>query len=364
MGTLVTDAHGLVGINASFFDIDYNGALVGLAIQNGKLVGNPSSTEAPVTPYGPLIDSATNKVILNGDYSWSGTVENVKTGQSLALIEVDKETVVPSACQTLTDQTQCTVPGDLVHFDSSWGAETPAGYGVEVVLDKHGDVVSVNDTRGTALKPGQTSIQATGSDAASLLSLVQDGGRLKTALKLYNNGQPVHLTPGTQAATASWIQINDGVNEYPYTNGVDTPTSRNPLTGMATTRNGDIILFTVEGRATFSVGMTYPEESAALLDLGAWNAVNLDGGGSTQLFTEGQYATTSSDGYITSSSGTPQFNGTERADGDAIVWVPFPALARGGEDCRIHTRRRRRPFSCAWERTPARRPPSRQPCIS
>src|SRR6202012_516796 len=103
-------------------------------------------------------------------------------------------------------------------------------------------------------------IQATGSDAAALLSLVKGGSRLKTTLQLLNNGTPVRLTPSTQAATSSWVQVNDGVNEFPYANGVDTPTSRNPLTAVATTRNGDIMLFTVEGRATFSVGMSYQEE--------------------------------------------------------------------------------------------------------
>jgi hypothetical protein len=41
----------------------------------------------------------------------------------------------------------------------------------------------------------------------------------------------------------------------------------------------------------------------------------------TQLVADGQYVTTSSDGYVTTASGTVS-NGTERADGDAIVWVP------------------------------------------
>jgi hypothetical protein len=328
VGQLVTQANGLVGINASFFDINDNyGVTDGLAIDNGQLVGNPDGEDhASGVPnnrtYGPVINSQTNNLVLNGNYTWSGTVENLTTGQSLNLTEIDKKTFVPSACASMTDQTQCTLPGDLVHFDPAWGAETPAGNGVEVVLDSHSGVVSVNTTRGTALQPGQTSIQATGSYAAQLLNLVQDGSRLKTTLKLFNNGTPVPLTPNTQATTASWVQVNNGVNEFPYPNGADTPTTRNPLTGLATTRNGDIILFTVEGRATFSVGMSYPEESAALLDLGAWNALNLDGGGSTQLFTGGQYVTTSSDGYVTSPSSGTVTNGAERADGDAIVWVP------------------------------------------
>lgn len=328
VGNLVAKAGGLVGINASFFQVVASAGLnpgnspSDLSIDNGQLIGNPDSPDGGSLTAGPVINSATNKVILNGSYTWSGTVENLSTGQSLPLTEINKTTTVPSACASLTDQTQCTVPGDLVRFTPVWGPETPTGNGVEVVLGKNGHVVSVATTRGTALKPGQTSLQATGSTAAALLSLVKGGGRLKTTLKLLDNGKPVHLTPSTQAATASWIQINDGVNDYPYPNGSDTPTSRNPLTSIATTKNGDIILFTVEGRSTFSVGMSYPEESAALLDLGAYNAVNLDGGGSTQLAADGQYATLSSDGYYTSSSGATESNGTERAVEDAIVWVP------------------------------------------
>lgn len=327
VGQLVTQAHGLVGINASFFDINDNyGVADGLSIDDGKLVGNPNGEDhASGVPNGrttgPIINSKTNKLVLNGDYTWSGTVQNLDTGKSLHLTEIDKKTFLPAACASMTDQTQCTVPGDLVLFDPVWGAQTPTGNGIEVVLNKHGDVVSTNTTRGTALQPGQTSIQATGSYAASLLDLVSHPGHLKTTRRLFNNGTPVHLTPNTQATTASWVQVDNGVNKFPYPNGVDTPTSRNPLTAIATTRKGDIILFTVEGRATFSVGMTYQELSAALINLGARNAVNLDGGGSTQLFTGGQYVTTSSDGYVNSPTGTV-VNGTTRADGDALVWVP------------------------------------------
>lgn len=328
VGQLVTQAHGLAGVNASFFDINDNyGVTDGLDIIDGRLVGNPDGEDggtgvANGKTSAAIVNSATGRLLLNGTYSWSGTVANEATGQSLDLTEIDKKPHVPSACATLTDQTQCTVPGDLVRFDPVWGAQTPSGDGAEAVLDARGDVVSVHDTRGVALKPGQTSVQATGSDAAALLNLVQGGGRLKVTTQLLDNGSPVRLAPALSAVTSSWIQVNDGVNEYPYPGGTDAPASRNPLTAVATTRNGDIILFTVEGRATFSVGMSYPEESAALIDLGAYNAVNLDGGGSTQLFAQGNYATTSSDGYVTGSSGGTTWNGTSRADGDALVWVP------------------------------------------
>jgi hypothetical protein len=328
VGQLVTKANGLVGINASFFDINDNyGVADGLAIDDGTIVGNPNGEDHASGVHngktsGPIVDSASNNLVLNGDFTWSGTITNPVSGKSLTLTEVDKNTFVPSSCANLVDQTACTVAGDLVKFDPVWGATTPVGHGVEVVLDKVGRVLSVDTTRGVALQPGQTSIQATGSYAAQLLDLVANGHNIHTDIQLYNDGKNVPLTPNTAATTASWVQVDDGVNKYPYPKGVDTPITRNPLTSVATTRDGKIILFTVEGRASFSVGMTYPEESAALLAMGAWNAVNLDGGGSTEMYAGGQYVTTSADGYVTGSTGQTTWNGKLRADGDAIVWVP------------------------------------------
>ena len=235
VGQLVTQANGLVGINASFFDINDNfGVTDGLDVDNGQLIGNPDGEDAGSgvpngEVSGPIINSQTNKLVLNGSYTWSGTAENLKTGQSLNLTEVDKKPFVPPACSSMTDQTQCTVPGDLVHFDPVWGVETPTGNGVEVVFDKRGDVVSVKASRGTALQPGQTSIQATGSYAAELLNLVNGGGHVKTTLRLFDNGTPVHLTPSTQATTASWVQLDNGANDFPYAPGTrSTSTEAGP----------------------------------------------------------------------------------------------------------------------------------------
>jgi len=306
VSNLVAKVGGLAGINASFFDIGDNfGVPDALAIDNGQLIGDPGRQGEST---GPIVNSQTNKLVLNGTYTWSGTVQNTTTLQTLPLTHIDKKTTVPSACATLADQTQCTVPGDLVHFDPIWGPETPTGPGVEVVLDAHGAVVSTATTRGAALQPGQTSIQATGSDAAALLNLIKGGGRLKTTMELFDNGEPVPLTPNTQATTGSRVLIDNGVNQNPEPNG-DTGGSRNPETSVSTTRDGKILLVTVDGRSTASVGVNFPEESAMLVALGGWNAEGLDGGGSTELVANGSVINTPSDG-------------SERPDGDALVWVP------------------------------------------
>ena len=55
------------------------------------------------------------------------------------------------------------------------------------------------------------------------------------------------------------------------------------------TAAGDILLVTVDGRQPgYSVGLSFPEEAAVMRALGAEEALNLDGGGSTTMVVGGQ----------------------------------------------------------------------------
>ncbi len=65
-------------------------------------------------------------------------------------------------------------------------------------------------------------------------------------------------------------------------------TTRHPRTAVAKLENGNILLFTVDGRADSSRGMTLEELQKTLRWLGARDILNLDGGGSTTMFIEGR----------------------------------------------------------------------------
>lgn len=76
--------------------------------------------------------------------------------------------------------------------------------------------------------------------------------------------------------------------------GVDEPlenssfyTTRHPRTAMAKKADGTIILFTVDGRAKESAGMSLKELQNTLRWLGAHDIINLDGGGSTTMYIKG-----------------------------------------------------------------------------
>jgi len=84
--------------------------------------------------------------------------------------------------------------------------------------------------------------------------------------------------------------------------------TRHPRTAVAKLKDGKFLMMTVDGRQPgVSVGMSLQELAEYLFSLGAVDAMNLDGGGSTTMFLDGKVVNKPSDA-----------NG-ERKIGDAIV---------------------------------------------
>ncbi|MGW5194199.1 phosphodiester glycosidase family protein [Kribbella sp. NPDC004138] len=306
---LVKSAGALAGVNASFFTFtanpQYPGDPVGLGLFDGKLLSEPLTdpTEANL-----VIDANSNRVV-TGHLRWTGTVRNRATGAEFPLEFLNHPAVVPTACATLPDQTACAVPGDVVRFTPEFGASTPAGAGVEVVLDRRGCVVRTATTRGTTLSPSQTSLQATGRDTVPLLQLAK--GCLRTDLAVSDeSGRKVALRSGLYGVTGRYQLTKNG--EIVVPDGTGSFFDRNPRTIAGTTRGGTIVLATIDGRQTTSVGTTMAETAAVANALGLHDAINLDGGGSTAMAL--------GDGTVVNHPSST--GGAERAVGDAVVFVP------------------------------------------
>jgi exopolysaccharide biosynthesis protein len=64
------------------------------------------------------------------------------------------------------------------------------------------------------------------------------------------------------------------------------PDRRHPRTAAGVSRDGrTLVLLVVDGRQpAWSIGATLPELAQMMIEAGAWNAVNLDGGGSSALW--------------------------------------------------------------------------------
>jgi len=86
------------------------------------------------------------------------------------------------------------------------------------------------------------------------------------------------------AVTGSAILLENGQvpTKFSYVSGgINT---KSPRTAVGSSRSGkELLLVTVDGRQNSSLGMTLTETANLMIDLGAYNALNLDGGGSTTM---------------------------------------------------------------------------------
>ena len=150
---------------------------------------------------------------------------------------------------------------------------------------------------------------ATGDGAARIVGLsVSDGvvvsrprtfdGRYHPALVIGDNGRAKIGLFGTDAVSGAreavagvggsatsalpgTLLVDDGLN-LGETARVQ-PTTRRPRTAIGVSEDGEaLFIIVVDGRQDgWSVGVTLPELADLLIDRGAWDAVNLDGGGSS-----------------------------------------------------------------------------------
>ena len=86
---------------------------------------------------------------------------------------------------------------------------------------------------------------------------------------------------------AGKILENGAYSNYGY---VVSPTGRNPRTALGISQDGKyLILAVVDGRG-YSVGATHEEMAEIMKNLGAWNAMHFDGGGSSTLVADTVYS--------------------------------------------------------------------------
>ena len=71
--------------------------------------------------------------------------------------------------------------------------------------------------------------------------------------------------------------------------------TRHPRTAVAKLKDGKFLMITVDGRSEESGGIGLEDLAKILLEFGATDAMNLDGGGSTTMFLDGKIVNKPSD---------------------------------------------------------------------
>jgi hypothetical protein len=240
----------------------------------------------------------------------------------------------------------CTDGDEVVAFTGEHAAHTPEGPGVEVVLDARGVVVDVRSSRGGMVPPGGRTLQATGAQEPRLRALAPLGSRVRVSTGLTGHGGRALPTSASTYVLNGGPELVDGGRPHatPRADGMVHPGDpgfyygwahkRNPRTLAGVDTSGRVLLVTVDGRSTASMGLSVAESAALADDLGMREAVNLDGGGSTTMVVRGQVVNQPSDptgerpvgdavlvvrGQVVNQPSDPT---GERPVGDAVLVLP------------------------------------------
>lgn len=313
----------LVAVNGGFFvtsDADgYQGVPSALAVYDGTLESQSVGARAALVlgAHGDVrIENLTSTAAVRADRA-THPVEGINRKPGIVR-DCGRPGLQPTT-RPRQDVT-CTAADDLVLFTSEFGAALPTGAGDQAVLDRTDTVVSTG-TRGGTVPPGGSALQGIGASADWLAAHAHLGARLHvdeqirdvaTGARVNANGivsaAPVLLRKGNLAIDADTEGVIDA---HDLSFGYAWAEQRQPRTMAGIDRRGRLLLVTVDGRQPgVSEGVTIEEGARLMRSLGAVDAMNLDGGGSTAMAVDGALVNHPSD-----STG-------ERADGDDVVVLP------------------------------------------
>jgi Phosphodiester glycosidase len=227
----------------------------------------------------------------------------------------DRPTQRPDA--TLT----CTDPSELVLFTPEWGRRTPAGPGTDAVV--RGGAVVGTRRRGATPVPAHGFVLAGTGDAARLLrEAALPGAPVGLDLGVRARGGAVLgvssagvVGGGPRLVAGGRVRVRASAEGFAPLSapwfGQFFVASRQPRTLAGVRADGGLLLVTVDGRQPgWSAGVTLREAARTMRSLGARDALNLDGGGSTAMAIRGRTVNRPSD------------PGGERPVSDALLVLP------------------------------------------
>jgi len=293
-----TGARVLAAVNADFFNLESgenenNQVIAGEWWKGLKVTDSPYDTydNAHVqfgidAAHRPLID----RFILDGR-AWD-------RGVMTPIITVNfNPSGKPEGTALYTSRYGATTPHDTTRRT----AEAPL-----IAAGKRGDTLlfvrrgAVSATSGSSIPTGGAVLAAYGSGLRSEeVQKMGDGDTVKVLLttlpRIPRGAAPVMIIGG-------WPRIlRDGENVAGESSTIEGTLSRNaearhPRTAVGFSRDSStLFVLTVDGRSENSGGMTLVELASVMRELGAWQAMNFDGGGSTTMVVDGKVVNHPSD---------------------------------------------------------------------
>jgi exopolysaccharide biosynthesis protein len=207
-------------------------------------------------------------------------------------------------------------PSEIVLFTPDFHRTTltPPG-GAEVVI-RNSRIVAISEGSGSTPIPPDSVVLSIGAErVAEVLPRLQVGDTASIETKLVpllpdperDWGRTEHIVSGGPLLLWRGHRI-----EEPEVESISKVffLARHPRTAVGVREDGTLLFVTVDGRRPEeSVGMSLPELTDLMIELGCVSAINLDGGGSTTMVIEGK--------VVNRPSGS-----SPRRNADAILLIP------------------------------------------
>ncbi len=257
-------------INAGFFRLDrslFAGDPVGLFMVDGKPLSEPTNERIQM-----IVNNGTAKTDVL--FARTKLTQSVRIGtDTLAITGINRERAAE----------------DLVIYTPEFGSTTnssPAG--TELVVVKGVITAVLNDIGNAAIPKNGFVISASGNirDRLRELGRTQAGAILRQEWE----GLPTefHKDRGKLDVVTGVPQLvrngNIDISWEQERSSKSFVETRHPRTAVAKLKDGKFLLLTADGRTEASAGIDLNDLAKLMLELGATDAINLDGGGSTTMY--------------------------------------------------------------------------------
>ncbi|GIF98273.1 golvesin C-terminal-like domain-containing protein [Catellatospora citrea] len=246
----------IAAVNGDFFDIGATGAPRGIGLDNGTLVNGPVSgwnSVAALYPAGAATRGGLAEIFLDATVTLPG-------GARLTATNLNSPNIAANGIGVYNP-----LWGDQPRSQVLDGATRSRE--IEVTAGK---VTKVSTAPGGKVANGTVAVLGVNTGADALAGLVVGDS----------------VTVGYAPRGGDGAQVAIGGNLVLVKDGTVTTVAhpKNPRTAVGFSADGlKMWLVVVDGRTTASVGMTYVELANYMKSLGADDAINLDGGGSSTL---------------------------------------------------------------------------------
>jgi exopolysaccharide biosynthesis protein len=281
--------HGaLAAVNSGYFRTTgtYRGDSVGIEVLDGKILSESNNARAALG----LTEKNGIQELIFGHVEFDGQIIAASGWRGRLAFENTRKMRVPQLKHAVNGLNRPRVDNELIVFTPEFHRTTlTEPNGLELIV-RHGRVVDVRDLKGSSLIPADGFvISCSGAAREWALKNLRMGTRVQLDLNL----SPVETEQADSWKKATSIigggpqLIKDGRIEITNAAEKILPSFVNdghPRTAIARLKSGQILLVTVDGRQPGeSIGMSLTMLADLLLEFGATEAINLDGGGSTTM---------------------------------------------------------------------------------